>query len=147
MPKKVPGIFNPFAKKKKPKKNPKSSLEEVNEAEGIYVPPSVTLDGDSYGITFIGLDDPKDAASKLVKLIVEINKTHPEELNRRGIYVNKKCEPDELLLKDGDESITVYVGNDTQTEIPAYRRIAHTLLSIPVRELLVENQVSLYERG
>jgi hypothetical protein len=147
MPEDVKGIFNPFVTKKPQKKNPKSSIEQINEEEGIIVPSTVTLDGDSYGITFKGVDTPEDAAERLVGLIYEVSLQHKEELNRHGVSAGEPTKDDEVALHANDKHISVYIEDNVQDEVPVYRRIAHALLQLPIQKILRAHAAQIYERG
>ena len=150
MPELSKGIFDPFTKprSKKKKKNPRmSTLEETNLEEGIFIPPSVTLDGDSYGLIIVGTSKPEKAAKRVVDIIYAVNSEHQDDLNMHGIFVEKPAEEDEVILKAGNKYITVYVEPGTQDEVPLYRRIAHTLLRLPVRDILDHHKTKVYERG
>jgi hypothetical protein len=144
------GVHNPFAPRVKPTK--KISKHEIGdfdtESHLGKVPPSVSLDGKNYVITFIGTDKVEDISDKLISLLYDVAKVHTPQLAKRGIYIGlRRVKEDERALTSKGRQITVYAPEDTSREEIIYNRIAHALLGIPIKNILAKHQVKLMERN
>lgn len=132
---KTPGIHNPF-------KKPEPEVEEG-------VATSLTLDGDSYTLTFENTT-VNTVQERLFKLLYEVNKLYPSHLKNHGIHITKeKGVPIRAFnmstLITGQGPISVF--NPTKKEEEVFRRIAHTLMLLSIKSLLKEQGVSIIQRS
>jgi len=149
---KTPGIFNPFAKKKKKKPKFKSAFDEIDTESGRINEPTAQLDGETYVIEIRGIKDPKKIGPHLVALLYAVNREHQEELEKNGVRIFAPNEPasptaDELVLKQSNGSVCVYVGNDDKNEEAVFRRIGYALTKLPITDLLSKYKTRVYRRG
>lgn len=144
------GIHNPFAPRvKSPKKINKHEIGDFDTESHVgAVPPSISLDGKNYVITFMGTDKVEDVSDKLLSLVYDVAKVHTPQLAKRGIYVGLRVvKEDERALTSKGRQITVYAPEDTSREENIYNRIAHALLGLPIKNILAKHQVQLMERN
>lgn len=146
------GIHNPFAppepRKPKEKKIDKFEIGHDTQEREQIAPPSVELDGKSYVLVFYGIETIQEAATKLMSLLYEVAKTNRPYLERFGIYVGPRIvKEDERALTLGGRQLTVYAPEDCHSEEAIYRRVAHALLGLPVRDMLKRFNARVFERG
>lgn len=143
------GIHNPFAPRVKPKKKiDRLNLEDDTEAHIGVKPPTVSLDGINYVITFSGTDDISTLGEKLIALVYDVAKKHTYQLAKHGVYVGPRLvNDDERALTYKGQQITVYAPEDTTREESIYRRIAYALLGLPIKDILAKHQVKIMERS
>jgi len=144
------GIHNPFAPKVKTV--PKISKYEIGDldSEGHIglKPPTISLDGVNYVITFIGTDKLENVGEKLISLVYDVAKEHTNYLTKRGIFVGPKVtREDERALTVGGRQLTVYAPEDCLNEEAIYRRVAHALLGLPIKAILTKHHVTIMERS
>ncbi len=146
------GIHNPFAKPKKDIRTPLNSPGSTQQHEGPLdapVPePSITLDGESYGIEFENTTI-ETVKTRLIELFKTVSKTHAQDLAREGIVFDEDKIPEEnltLILNSPGGSLSVWVGNEL-TEIAVFRRLGYALNKLPVREILKKHKVKLRRMG
>jgi len=144
------GIHNPFAPRVKPvKKIDRHNIGDFDTESHIgKVPPTISLDGKNYVITFIGTDKVEEISTKLISLLYDVAKTHAPQLAKRGIYIGPRVvKDDERALTAKGRQITVYAPEDTSREEIIYNRIAHALLGLPIKNILAKHQVKVMERS
>jgi hypothetical protein len=146
------GIHDPFAppepRKPKEKKISKYEIGQDTHDGRKVVPPSVELDGRSYVLVFHGVDNLPDAANKLMSLMYEVAKKHKVYLAMLGIHVGLRVvKDDERALTIGSKQLTVYAPEDCHHEEAIYRRVAHALLGMQVKDILKQFDARVFERG
>ncbi len=148
------GIFDPF--KKEEEEVPKQDFISVFEKEPLdtesnlrHEKPSVTLDGDTYALKF-DYADLEIAKERLIKLFYAVNKQHPGVLSQNGIFVSTDTldsRPDSLQFTNEHGTVQVYIGDDFPgDESTVFRRLAHVLRRLPVKQILDEYHVQVIER-
>jgi hypothetical protein len=144
------GVHNPFGPRQKPPN--KISKHEIGdfdtESHLRRVPPTVSLDGLNYVITFVGTDKIDEVVDKLIALLYDVSKTHASQLAKRGIFAGPRIvKDDERAITSKGRQVTVYAPEDSSREEAIYSRIAHALLGLPIKNILVKHQVKLMERS
>lgn len=149
------GIFNPYQKPKKNFVSPtgaKPFNTEFQEASG----GTIRLDGDSYILELAGAD-LKEVPSRLGALIYDVTQLEgcKDELARYGIRLHLPQEkldlsPEELIdtviLKTDAGFLQVHI-EDFSSEVGIYRRIAHALYCLPIRNILKKHRARIIVRG
>lgn len=143
------GIHNPFAKRVvKEEKISKYEIGEVDTDAPIRIGPKVHLDGGRYVIIIKDTDSAQIAIERLLTLMYTVAKTHERALNMNGVYVGPKLiNMDERALTNKGRQLTVYAPEDTASEEAIYRRIAYTLLGLPLKTTYAKMGVEVYERN
>ena len=144
------GVHNPFGPTpKKVRKRDKHELGDLDTESHLGAkPPTVSLDGINYVITFIGTDKVEDVGNKLISLLYDVAKVHAPQLAKRGIHVGLRItKDDERALTYKGRQITIYAPEDTSREEVIYSRIAHALLGLPIKNILDKHQVTLMPRS
>jgi hypothetical protein len=143
------GIHNPFAKRV-PKEAMISKFEvgDLDTELPVNVSPKVHLDGGRYVITIKNTDSAQVAIERLLTLMYTVAKTHERVLNLNGVYVGPRLvNNDERALTNKGRQLTVYAPEDSISEESIYRRIAYTLLGIPLKTTYAKMGVEVYERN
>ena len=143
------GIHNPFAKKAK--REPKIDKFDIGDLDTENLPPTspkIHLDGGKYVITIKDADTVEGAIERILSLMYTVAKTHESSMNRNGVYVGPKLVSDsERALTHKGRQLTVYAPEDCLKEEAIYRRIAYTLLGIPLKATYAKMGVEVYERS
>jgi hypothetical protein len=143
------GIHNPFAKKeKKEPKIEKFAIGDLDTDNPLPVVPKVHLDGGRYVIIIKDADTVEGAIERILSLMYTVAKTHESAMNRNGVYVGPKfVSESERALTHKGRQLTVYAPEDCLKEEAIYRRIAYTLLGIPLRSTYAKMGIEVYERN
>jgi hypothetical protein len=143
------GIHNPFAKRVvKEEKISKYAIGEVDTDAPTRVGPKIHLDGGRYVIIIKDTDSAQIAVERLLSLMYTVAKTHERSLNMNGVYVGPRLvNTDERALTNKGRQLTVYAPEDAISEEAIYRRIAYTLLGLPLRTTYAKMGVEIYERN
>jgi len=148
------GIFNPYAEKKPPPKRKNLTLDRgisLAEEMGMTEPESsIRLDGGSFILELRQLD-LKDVPGRLGNLLKDVIQEHPAHMSDRGIQLVPRKEQfnaneDELVLPTPTGHLIVYVGSE-MNEDAAYRRIAHALMHLPIKNILAKHQARIIVRS
>lgn len=143
------GIHNPFAKKSdKEDKISKFELGDIDTDTPPPTPSMVHLDGGRYVIHIRDAEDISAAVERLLTLTYVVAKTHERELNLNGLYVGPRFvkETERALTRNGRQ-LTVYSPEDCAGEEAIYRRIAYTLLGLPLKQTYAKLGVEVMERN
>jgi len=143
------GIHNPFAKKEnKEAKISKFEIGDIDTDVPPAIPAVVHLDGGRYVIRIKDAEDVPTAIERLLTLTYVVAKTHEKELNLNGLYVGPRFVKDtERALTKNGRQLTVYSPEDCANEEAIYRRIAYTLLGLPLRQTYAKLGVEVMERN
>lgn len=148
---KTAGIRNPYIEPEAPKPGPDSMMKKDVEPEEPPDVSSVRLDGDSFGLSFVGVDDDDDLGDRLAQLLYDVNERFRGELLECGIKVLRPtvgyvAEPGEMVLRSKTAVIAVMTGAD-QGEAIVFRRISHALQTLPIKTILEKHNARLHVRG
>lgn len=143
------GVHNPFAKRvPKEKKIEKFEIGDLDTDVPIEVSPKVHLDGGRYVITIKDADSVQTAIERLLLLMYTVAKTHEKSMNLNGVYVGPKfVTENERALTHNGRQLTVYAPEDSIREEAIYRRLAYTLLGIPLKSVYAKMGIEVYERN
>ena len=149
------GVFNPFKAPEEIKPNFKSPTHDMYDTEvgGPEPKGGVRLDGDTHVLWFLETD-LEEVPVRLGELFKDVAERHPEDLLRHGIHLvplgdTYTTEPTESVLKTPQGRLHVYTGElkeGEDTEVLAFRRIAHTLHSISVPDILTKHNARIIVR-
>lgn len=145
------GIRNPYVEPEAPKPDPDSRLKKDVEPEEPPDESQIKLDGDSYGLSFRGIDEDADLGDKLAGLLYDVNERFRGELLECGIKVLRPtigyvAEPGEMVLRSKTAVIVVTTGSE-QGEAIVFRRISHALQTLPIKSILEKHNARLHVRG
>jgi hypothetical protein len=143
------GIHNPFVKKEdKEAKLSKFEIGEIDTDVPQPIPPVVHLDGGRYVIHIKDAENVSAAVERLLTLTYAVAKTHERELNLNGLYVGPRFVKDtERALTRNGRQLTVYSPEDCAGEEAIYRRIAYTLMGLPLKQTYAKLGVEIMERN
>lgn len=154
------GIFDPFGPPQVPQEKPPersvgnfdmTAAEEVGQTEPET---NVRLDGGSYILELRDLEVDK-VPERLGQLVKDVIEKHPEHMLQQGIQLLPRgstfdTEEQDLILPTPVGYLVVYVGeldDDEQPEDAAYRRIAYSLLHLPINDILDQHQARVIVRS
>jgi len=149
------GIFNPYEAKPVGTNKPDfpSTPQEYHDSEtGLGATgESITLDGDSYSLTFYNTT-LEDMPIRLEKLMLEVHKLHSKKLATKGINLvalNTEARKGTCNINTPGLSLNIYVGTQdtTDTATLMYRRLAHALYALNIPGLLAEHNVKIITSG
>lgn len=149
------GIHNPFKDPVKKVKKPEfTATFDSDDSEKVApTPPSIILDGGSYGIEIIGVTTPLDAGKKLLELLYSLDDAHKRKLRQQGVNVLSpgsdvpdKLPVGQLMLVIGGKAIIVDVDPSYVNETPVYRRIAHAIIGLGINDTLKRHRMRVFTR-
>jgi hypothetical protein len=145
-------IKNPFSKET-PKKKPnfKSAYDEGAITEGpINTPPSIILDGERYVIDIKNATTAKEAGERLLAFFHDLEGLEKQRVSAYGVTplstYPQEPEAGHILLRYGNKTISIYVGDDKSPEA-AYRRIGYTIQGLGPHLLLKKHGITVTERA
>jgi hypothetical protein len=149
------GIHNPFKDPVKKVKKPEFTPNfDSDDSERVAPPPpTIILDGESYGIEIVGVTTPFDAGKKLLEMLYSLDEHQKRKLRQQGVNVlpigadvPDKLPLGQLMLVIGGKAIIVDVDPSYVNETPVYRRIAYAVLGLGINDTLKRHNMRVFTR-